>query len=467
MLLGLAVSQVAKSSTWLDESYTIVLVGPHGFSEIARRTSVDGHPPLWYWNVRLWFDVFGVGLIQLRAQSIVFMVAACAIWFHFVRTRFTRPIAVLALVLIITNPMVLHYAIDGRMYACSLLLVASTFVLVTSSWRWRWYVYWPIAVAMLYVHYFLSFVVAAEFFYLLFAARKSQQLKVWWLLGYGGSIVAAFVPWLPFAVHQTTTILSQGFWIPPIRASTPLNFVLTAFVDRTDGDIGDWRVFLALGYLFVWGAALYRGVRGSDPPGPRSLLWLVAFVPFGFLFVLSCKPLLPIFHPRYVIFGLPAMITLLAIGTAVSPSRWRAVTVVVLLLGHTAGFLLLRVRGNGGYRGQNPMKKIAAEASRPIDGELPWIVTNWMFGFFDARATFPQGQRVVWVRDQPPHFGGMDALIYDKPETYVHDWSQVTAKHVWVIEPKEESMQIPEGWASSIDHKWGYAHVRRFDRVAL
>jgi len=466
VLLGVAVSQIAKSSTWLDESYTIVLVGPHRFAEIARRTSVDGHPPLWYWNVRLWFDVFGVGLIQLRAQSVVFMLAACATWFHFVRTRFTRPIAVLALALIVSNPMVLRYTIEGRMYACSLLLVAATFVLLTSSWRWRWYAYWPIAVAMLYVHYFLSFVLAAEFLYLLFAARKPQQLKIWWVLVYGGSIVASFVPWLPFAIHQTSTILSTGFWILPVRPSTLLDFVLTAFLNNRDAAFTDWRVFPALGYVFLWGTALYRGVPGSEPPGPRALLWLVAVVPFVFLFALSCN-LLPIFHPRYVLFGLPAMITLLAIGTVVAPGRWRAITVVVLLLGHLAGFLVLRERGNADTKGYYAMKKIAVEAVRPIDGELPWIVTTWVFGFFDARATLPPRQRVVWMRAQPPTFFGVEAVLYDKPETYVHDWSQVTAKHAWVIEPWTDTMQIPEGWTSSVEHRWGYAHIRRFDRVAL
>jgi uncharacterized membrane protein len=466
IFVGLIVWQINRSSTWLDESYTIVLVGLHRFGEIARRTSVDGHPPLWYWNVRVWFDMFGVSLLSLRAQSGVFMVAGCAVWFHFVRTRFTRPIAVLTLALLVSNPMMLHFAIDGRMYACSILLVATSVVLLTSTWRWRWYAYWLIAVAMLYVHYFMSFVVFAEWLYLLCFARKSQQLKVWWVLVYGASIVAAFIPWLPSAVHQTSTVVSTGFWIPPVVPSTPLGYVLSAFLDRSDGEFSDWRVFPSLLYLFLWGAALYRATRDRELPGPRSLLWLVASVPWLFLFLLSCKPLLPIFHARYVIFGLPALITLLALGALAAPSRWRNLTVVALLIGHVTGFLALRERGNGNYRGQNPMKYIAREARQPIDGEVPWIVATWMYGFLDARATLPPNQRVVWIRDQPPRFDGIEALIYDKPDLYIHDWSQVTANHVWVIEPNTDAMPVPPGWTLSTNHKWGYARVRRFDRAA-
>jgi 4-amino-4-deoxy-L-arabinose transferase-like glycosyltransferase len=467
LFLGLSVWQINKSSTWLDESYTIVLVRPHRFVDIARLTSVDGHPPLWYWNIRVWFDVFGANLMALRAQSVVFMVAACAAWFHFVRTRFSRPLAVLTLALLVTNPMMLRYSIDGRMYACSILLVTATFLLLTSTWRWRWYAYWFIAVAMLYIHYFLSFVVFAEWLYLLFVLRKPQQLKIWWVMAYGASIVAAFVPWLPFAIHQTSTIVSTGFWIGPVMSSTPLSYVLLAFLDRSDPETADWRVFPALVFLFLWGAALCRASRDREIAAPRALLWLVAFVPWACLFLLSCKPLIPIFHPRYVIFGLPALLTLLAIGTLRAPGRWRALTIVVLLAGQSTGFLGVRHRGNGLYRGQNPMKRVAHEAMRPIDGEVPWVVATWVWGFLDARATMPVGQRVVWMRDQPPGFHGIEALLYGKPELYIHDWSQVTANHVWLIEPETDSMPVPPGWTLSANHKWGYARVRRFDREAV
>ena len=455
----LIVVTIGRSSTWIDESASLLLVD-NDYAELVRRNVLDVHPPLWYLVLKLWVQVFTPSILASRAESAVFMFAALVVWYQLVRTRFSRPLALVTLALAVTNPMLLHYAVEGRMYALGVLLVALTSLFVTSTARWRWFAYWPCAVAMLYVHYFLAFPLAAQFVYLVLT-RRDQARSMAWIVGYGASIIAAFGLWIPIAFRQTATTVTAHFWIGRIAPTTLLTYVLHAFLHRTDGDLQSALVFPTLGYLAIWGASLRRAGRARN--GPYALLWCLVTIPVVCLFVLSCKPLVPVFHPRYVIFGLPALITLLAAGALGFTGRWRAVAIAGLLIGHLAGLQMIRWRGFTDVRGHWSMNEIAAQVAKPIDGEQPWVVTTWVFGFSDARATLDRGQRVTILIPSAPSFVGDDMTYYGHPDWYITSWSQVAARHVWVIEDVAAApVAVPSGWKLEVTHNAGYARARLF-----
>jgi uncharacterized membrane protein len=456
---ALIVLTIGRFSTWLDESASLLLAA-NDYTEIVHRSVLDVHPPLWYLVLKLWVQVFSPTILASRAESAVFMFAALVVWYHFVRTRFSRPLALLTLALTATNPMLLHYAVEGRMYALGVLLVALTSVFVTSTARWRWFAYWPCAVAMLYVHYFLAFPLAAQFVYLLMT-RREQARSVAWIAAYGASIIAAFGVWIPVAFSQTATTVVMRFWIGRIAPSSLLTYVLHAFLHRSDGDLQNALTFPAVAYLAIWCASLIRAGRARN--GPYSLLWGLVALPCVCLFLLSCKPLVPIFHPRYVIFGLPALITLLAAGALGFTGRWRPVVIVGLLLGHLAGLQMLYWRGFADVRGRFSMKEIAERVAKPIDGERPWVVATWVFGFSDARATLDAGQRVTILVPTAPSFVGDDMTYYGHPDWYITSWSDVRARHVWVIEDiAAPPVAVPSGWKLEATHNAGYARTRLF-----
>src|SRR5262249_37838633 len=153
----------------------------------------------------------------------------------------------------------------------------------------------------------------------------------------------------------------------------------------------DWRVFLGLSYLALWGACLIRaGRRPREVPdeGMRApalaLLWCLASVPWVFLFALSVKPLTPVFHARYVLFGLPALITLLAVGAHALPRRWQVAAIVALVLGHAWAFPRMWTIGFWEYKNKFSMNSIAKEVRASAKtGEKPLIVATEQFQFFD------------------------------------------------------------------------------------
>ena len=450
---------ITRFSVWFDESASITLVGTRGYSEILRFTKFDVHPPLWYLVLKPWLQVFGSSILAARAESAVFMFAGVAIWYRVIALRWSRSIALVALALMVTSPMLLHYAVEARMYAFGVLLVAVSTLLVTGSWRWKWFAYWPCAVAILYTHYFLSFALAAQFLYL--ALRRERSLR--WLALYGASIVLAFSPWLPVATTGTKMILHDGFWVRPVVPSTGLSYVLTTFLHRNDADLSGVKVFPALAYLATFGALVVRAARQRG--AAFTYAWCLVLVPCALLFVLSCKPLLPVFHPRYVIFGLPALIALLVAGAWTISGRWRVVAIAVLLIGHLEGEKLLRWRGFSDVRGYWAMKAIAREASAPIDGEVPTVVGTTLFTFFDARATLPMSQHVLQLRDEVPANDNFpDILYYDRHDWWVLSLDEIHARHVWVVDDAgKPPTAVPTSWRLVTGHLRGYAHTRLFD----
>ncbi|HEY4242105.1 MAG TPA: glycosyltransferase family 39 protein [Kofleriaceae bacterium] len=451
----LIVFTIRRFSIWFDESYTLLLVGPNGYASIAHRTAVDGHPPLWYWILKPWLSVFGVNILASRAQAALFMLAGLGVWYRFAKTRFSRPIALAMLALAATNPQLLHYAVEGRMYGLSILLSGVTCTLVTGRWRGRWIAYWPLAVAMLYIHYFLAFVIAAQFAYLLLS-RREQGVGVVWILVYGASIVAAFLPWLPFAARQTSTIVSNGFWIPPITPHTPLAYVQQVFLHHTDPELQDWLMFVGTGFVLLFGWLFVRATRFRG--GSYTLLWCAQAVPWAILLLLSCKPFVPVFHDRYVVFLLPSLLILIGAALVALPARVRTGAFAAFLVGQLWGISYLERIGFN--HKQWTMNAIAAQVRQPIGGEVPIVVATAQFQFFDAKATMPD-RRVIDLRKDPPKYESSDAIFYDRPDWWMLSLDDVHAKHVWLIEDggKGET-PLPAGWFQLYTAKHGYARIR-------
>lgn len=461
---GLIVATINRFSSWIDESASVLVVGPNDYTEILHRISSDVHPPLWYFVLKTWFHVFGASILTSRALSAVCMLAACSVWYHFIRTRFARPVALFTLALMVTNPSVLHYAVEGRMYAFGVLLFAVSCLLITGRWRWRWFAYWPCAVAMLYTHYFLAFPLAAQFVYLT-VRRRDQGVSLLWLLLYGASICVGYVPWIPYALRQTTMVVTQGFWIGPVTPSTVLNYILLAFLHRADGNLAAIRVFPALLYLVTWVTSLAAAARGGR--GSYTLLWLIVGLPWLCLFMLSCVR--PVFDPRYVVFGVPALISLMAYGTLGLTRRWKPFAVIVLLLGHLWAVKELRSRGFSETYGFFAMKKIAKEVSQPVDGERPWVVATWPYGFYDARATLDSKQNVKLLIDTKPSVLNRDTMVYyNRPDWYITSISGIHARYVWVMsQTGSPPLEVPSNWTQVIRHRRGYADTWLYSISAL
>ena len=460
VFVALIVATITRFGTWIDESASLCILVPNGYLDILHKVQYDAHPPLWYLQLKLWLQIFGNNELSARIQSALYMVAALVVWFRFVCSRFTRASAVLSLTLLILNPMILHHAIEGRMYALGTLLTVCSVVALSSQHRWHWYLYWLCTVLMLYTQYFLSFVIAGQFVYLLFR-RAQLRLSIRWILGFGLLVILPIFAWIPHAFHVAGVTVSTGIWIAPISPATPLTYVLTTFLHHRDRELQGIRVFPALLYLFVWTTALGHASRQRGLLMP--MLWCVVGVPLVCLLILSCKPLVPVFDPRYVIFGLPALTTLLALG-ALRLTRWRSLAITVLISGQLWGLYSVYARGFPDNRVGYSIDNLARDISERVDGEQPSIVTNYSFAFFNVRATLPDSLSVRLLVTNNIADDRMPDVIYnDKPEWVLKSLDDVHTKYVWLIEQAHQpSLAVPASWTLQTSHAHGYASYRLF-----
>jgi uncharacterized membrane protein len=86
--VGIALASIGHWPIWFDEGYTFML-SHFNYGEIASLTAVDVHPPLYYWLVHTWMEVFGYTEFGLRSFSLVLGVVALIGLFVLIR-RLTK-----------------------------------------------------------------------------------------------------------------------------------------------------------------------------------------------------------------------------------------------------------------------------------------------------------------------------------------------------------------------------------------
>ena len=89
-----------------------------------------GHPPLYYFMLHGWMNVFGSGDIAVRALSGVISVLTLPLAWWAARRRGGRVLALITVSIVALTPFALRYATETRMYALVILFVLAGYLLV-------------------------------------------------------------------------------------------------------------------------------------------------------------------------------------------------------------------------------------------------------------------------------------------------------------------------------------------------
>jgi len=375
--LGLRLFELTGQSLWYDEGVSAYMT-PRTFAEIAAATSVDIHPPLYYWLLSLWAVPFGQGEAALRGFSVALGTLMVWVTWGLGRALSGRAVGLAAGTLLAVSPLAVQYSQEVRMYALAGLLAASSswaglallralqddgagrrrIVLLTLG-------YGLLAGALLYTHYYGTLVVAAQQAYAGLTAvmtRRWRIVPVWALSS--GIAALLFLPWLPVALRQT------GYY-PGLGAPQPawalvldaVNVLSIGIATTRFGFRAGLAPFLGLAALGAFNLLRTPGPhpnpspgRGEEKPLPRGrgrgwggglfvLLWLL--LPILGIVVLSRSR--PLYEPRFLMLVLPAWTILVgaglvALGTVVSrvplpPLARQLVVISVAVV--VAGLLLI------------------------------------------------------------------------------------------------------------------------------
>jgi len=350
-LVGVVARFIPGTPLWLDEALSVNIAGsPMG--DIPDLLRHDGHPPLYYWLLHGWMDVFGDGDTAVRALSGVLGLAAIGLAYAVGRRHGGPTLGVLAAAVLAISPYGIRYSSEARMYELVVVFVFAGWLLLGSALASpglaKLVALCLVTGALLLTHYWSIFLIAGVLAVLAFAAwqagsgtalRRSARLS--------GIAIAAggvfLVPWLSVMRYQSEHTGTP--WAPPPRPTRVLSETMIDFAGGTFPEstilIG---VLVVLAALAVFGRRGASGVIVGKPAGDwRTPVVAVIAVTAAFgavvAFVTNSA-----FAGRYASVFFPLVVVLVAAGLMLVADGWPRVAALALVAGLGAVAVLGQVR---------------------------------------------------------------------------------------------------------------------------
>lgn len=475
LVLGLAVfltitlANASNASIWFDEAFS-TYIAQFNYWDIARFTSTDVHPPLYYWALKAWSDVFGTTELAYRSLSIVLGAAATVVAFFLSRKLFGRKVAWLSLLFIVLSPMLIRYSDEARMYTMATLIVFSATYFMVKAMETRQKKYWVwygIFVSLgMWTHYFTALAWLAHWVWRATAVwRKGNSFKEFmknfftkpWIITYAIAI-GLFLPWLPFMAKQLTVVQAAGFWISPVGVDTWINYLTNYFYYLEHGQVLSWFALVMLAVVITVIAILPRAYKSLGAKTKKSF-WLItslAWTPPVLLFFASLPPLRSSFVDRYLVPAVVALSIFLAIvliaGTRNWKPLWSALPVVAIV-----GMMIFGITNVYKYGNYNKntnthimtrqiVQKAQEEspAGTPIIARSPWI-------FYEAAAYSTKDHPVYFLDETTDYiYGSLDMLKYND-RNKIKNLAEFAKEHpaIWYLDStKTEDVDgLDDSWA--------------------
>jgi len=346
---GIFLRFFTHSALWLDEALTVDRSAlPLG--KIAASVKQDGAPPLFYYLLHYWMDLFGQSDLATRSLSGVIGVATLPVAWLAARQFAGRVAAWVTLVLLASAPFAVYYSTEARMYSLEILLTGCGYLALRRALlqprAGNLIATAVVTAALLYTQYWSLYLVATVGIWLLASAwldrRAAQRAEAGPTARHplaafaavaGGSLL--FAPWLPTFVYQSQHTGTP--WAKPPNLSAIISAITGFTTNQGSLTIGTNQgrllalIYLAMLALAIFGIGKTNYLIDLDlrtQPRARGM----AFVVVGTLFVAVAGGILngSAFSPRYASVVFLPLLLLVGLGiTTLLSLRLRMVVVAV------------------------------------------------------------------------------------------------------------------------------------------
>jgi len=340
---------LGRQGLWWDEGYSVnwSRLGYGQVLDILRNR--DFHPPLYYFGLHLWMQLFGTSDAAVRSLSAFAGLGAVLAIYALGRDLHSRRAGLVAAALLAVSSFAVYYSQEARSY--SVLLLASI-LSVHGYWlcfhgprqgTWPTAAYWLAATAaMLYVHNAALYVAAAQVLHRAgVLALQSDRKPIPRSAALFGGLAVLYVPWFLVLLGQAGR-LESGFWMRPLfQAGVSPDFTVGGTLGLFAGGVGAAVVLWVLvlnGLLATKLGGLNAGrTPNADEYGPYPaaattllLAWMACSLLLPYLQSLVSEP---IFVSRITIPALAPFLLLAAIGAARMAAPAAAVVAAVVVIG--------------------------------------------------------------------------------------------------------------------------------------
>ena len=340
IIFGAIFNFLPMTPLWLDEAQSASIAG-ESFSSLLDALRHDGHPPLYYFLLGVWADLFGSSDFALRAFSgFLGCLVIVMTWVAF-RMHMGRKESLLAASLIASSPFSIRYATEVRMYSLLILLLLCLYInfhkATQNSRNKNKFLYALTLACLLLTHYWSLFFVSVLMLSFLIKVKKStgQENKdykslIFWSLG----ACVPFIFWLPIFFEQM-----EHTGTPWAKAPRP-TVVLALTIEAFGGGKGSEALLVGVGLSLLTALGIFTRLNKTDSGlevGLNELFWLkrICFISICTMLLGGTISLLTdtAFQGRYGVFFFPFTIFASAVGLSrLSPKASLSVLTVFLLL---------------------------------------------------------------------------------------------------------------------------------------
>lgn len=295
-------------SIWADEVFSMDII-KRPYSEIIDFTASDVHPPLYYFILKIFVDIFSFSNISaIYVGKIVSIIPLALTVFYLgkkVRDNFGFLCSAIFSICVICMPKMIDYALEIRMYSWGLFFVTASFLyaydIITKKTVSSWIFFTIYSLLAAYTHYFSLISVAVIYVYLFIVCIRQKQLIKWLICS--AVTVIAYLPWLMVVIKQLA-VVSADYWIEPITFRTIINYVIFPF--------REWGSRLgyipAVFLIFVFLVVLILGIKKAIKIN-KNLSQKTVYIMMGFVVLISTVLIgiivsfimRPVFVERYMV----------------------------------------------------------------------------------------------------------------------------------------------------------------------
>lgn len=325
LLVGMVVRLISlNQSLWLDEA-TTAMVSKMSLSNIFTKfLPGDFHPPLYYLIIKFWTSIFGYSEVALRIPSVIFGVVSTYIIYLIGKKMFNAKVGLIASIFASTSGLLIYYSQEARMYSLVVLLV--TFAILTFIQK-KWIIFSITLMLLGLTDYVPLFII--PIFYI-FSLKDWKKITLSLI-----PLLISYAIWFPIFIQQFLGGLlvnsTSPLWWKILGETSLKNLALipTKFIFgrvSLDNKILYAVLDSLLCIIFFYFIYLGKNIKNSS----KRLICLWIMVPILFAAVIGLK--IPILTYFRLIFVLPAMYLLIAVGLSTLNKRFFMASIVFVLV---------------------------------------------------------------------------------------------------------------------------------------
>jgi 4-amino-4-deoxy-L-arabinose transferase-like glycosyltransferase len=245
------IHDLIKVDIWIDEANSI-LIAKSSIPVLLEKLSLDANPPLYYFILHFWIQLFGDSELAVRAISCIAGVCLTGAIYFVGKRLFTPGIGFWAAWIVALSPIQIFHSQQARMYSLLALfgLLSVSFLVAylekeKKRDQWLWVIFTALA---LYTHNFALYLLPIEAVLIVLSGKLFRKAATWIMSG--AAIALIYSPWIPYLLLQLRSHDNYAWFIGVWKDWGP--FLILKRTCQAFSPGGEFILFTDLSKLEMW-----------------------------------------------------------------------------------------------------------------------------------------------------------------------------------------------------------------------